>query len=59
MRGACKEADGLEGIPDEAEIEQAIFLPTLGRFMYDSEFHEMINDNDNADTLYAIAWSES
>lgn len=28
-------------------------------FMYDSEFHEMMNDNDNADTLYAIAQSES
>lgn len=38
MRGACKDAGGLEGIPDEAEIEQAISLPTLGRFMYDSEF---------------------
>lgn len=55
MREASKEAGGLEGVPDEAEIEQAIFLPTLGRFMYDSEFHGMINDNDNADTLYAVA----
>lgn len=25
--------------------------------MYDSEFHEMMNVNDNADTLYAIAES--
>lgn len=27
--------------------------------MYDSEFHEMMNVNDNADTLYTIAQSES
>jgi hypothetical protein len=38
----------------EAGIEQAIFLFTLGIFMYDSGFHEMMDDNDNADTLYAI-----
>ena len=23
--------------------------------MYDSGFHEMMNDNDNTDTLYAVA----
>jgi hypothetical protein len=38
----------------EAGIEQAIFLFTLGIFMYDSGFHEMMDDNDNADTLYAL-----
>jgi hypothetical protein len=39
----------------EAEIEQAIFLFTLGILMYDSGFHEMMDDKDHADTLYAIA----